>query len=80
MRMGDLTLRFIEPWYELASGELPLEMRVYRAIESRPGVPHGKLRTAVGRKANAVDAMVRELIQRAPSRTARARTATPTTP
>jgi hypothetical protein len=60
-RMGDFSLRFADPWYTLEEGELPIEMRVYRAIESNPGVSTTRLRGMVGGKSTAVDAAVRGL-------------------
>ena len=39
MVMSDFRLRFVDPWYQLDSTEAPLELRVYRVVESRPGVP-----------------------------------------
>ena len=64
MRMGDFTLRFADPWYSLESGELPVELRVYRAIESRPGISKTQLRTAVGGGTKACDAALDELLRK----------------
>ena len=64
MRMGDFTLRFADPWYSLEEGELPVEIRVYRAIESRPGIGKRQVRDAVGGKAAAADAALADLLRK----------------
>jgi hypothetical protein len=63
VRMGDFTLRFADPWYEIQAGEVPVLLRTYRAMESQPGMGKAKLRAAVGGKAAEVDAAVWELIR-----------------
>lgn len=63
MRMGDFVIRFVDPWYQLEAGELPLDMRIYRAVEARPGISKRNLRSAVGGKAKAIDAMIASLVR-----------------
>lgn len=63
MRMEDFRLRFVGETYELEDGELPLEMRVYRAIESQPGIGLGRLRKAVSGGSAAIDACITDLVR-----------------
>jgi hypothetical protein len=61
VRVSDFSMRYVEPWYQLEDGELTVEMKVYRAIESNPGIGTVKLRAAVGGNASEVDTAVRGL-------------------
>lgn len=63
MPMEDFRLRFIGERYELEEGALPLEVRVYRVIDSSPGIGMRQLRRAVTGKGAAIAATVAELIQ-----------------
>lgn len=54
-------IRYIGDRYELEGAELPLDVRVRRAIESNPGIGMTKLRTAVGGKGALVDDVVKQL-------------------
>jgi hypothetical protein len=56
--------RYIGDRYELEGAEVPLDLKVYRAIESNPGISLNRLRKAVGGKGTTVDEMIRELLNR----------------
>jgi hypothetical protein len=62
-RMGyaDLSLTFNGRGYDLAGAELPLGLRVYRAIESTPGRSTRQVRDAVGGRAQAVASAIAQL-------------------
>jgi len=61
MVMSDFRLRFVDPWYQLDSTEAPLELRVYRVVESRPGVSQNQIREAVYGGKKAVDYTIEDL-------------------
>lgn len=56
-----LTLTWDGRGYELTGRELPLPMRVYRAIEAHPGISSRQLRAAVIGKQAAIEAALRQL-------------------
>jgi len=49
--------------YEVDHGELPLDVRVYRAIEANPGLGTRKLRSIAGGRGAAVDAILDNLLR-----------------
>lgn len=62
--MTDFNLRYTNCRYALEGGELPLEMRVYRAIEAEPGISLGALRGRVQGASTAIDAALADLFHR----------------
>jgi hypothetical protein len=62
--VGDFTMRYVNGRYELEEGGLTLEMRVYRAVASNPGIGMARLREVVGGKASDCDGAVRDLLRR----------------
>ena len=65
VRSEQFSLRYLEGRYELATGELSVEMRTYRAIHAHPGgIGTSSLRKAVGGKKDHVDAAVADLLRK----------------
>jgi hypothetical protein len=64
MVMSDFRVRFTDPWYHLEGGELPLDLRVYRVVESIPGASKNRIREAVYGSTKAIDKTVEDLCQR----------------
>ena len=64
MQMEDFRLRYVGERYEMEEGELPLEIRVYRVIESRPGIGLTQLRRAVIGSSTAVDHALADLVRK----------------
>jgi hypothetical protein len=60
--VSDFTVRYSGGRYELDSGEVSLQMRVYRVIEANPGISKRALRAEVGGKATEVDAALGSLL------------------
>jgi hypothetical protein len=59
-----LTLRYAADGYVRDTGEMPLELRIYRAIADEPGIGKTKLRDRVGGKATLVDNGVNDLLRK----------------
>jgi hypothetical protein len=64
MTMADFRLRFTDPWYELDGTELPLDLRVYRVVQSNPGAGKARVRGAVYGRSDEIDAVLADLCRR----------------
>jgi hypothetical protein len=64
MVMSDFRLRFVDPLYHLEGTEMPLELRVYRVVESHPGVSQNRIREAVYGATKAIDRTLEDLCRR----------------
>ncbi len=64
MVMADFRLRFVDPWYQLEGGDLPLDLRIYRVVQGIPGASQNRIREAVYGSTKAIDRTLGDLCRR----------------